>query len=198
MNPPEDSAPDRAPSHEVVAFDPGAERLTRGAIYPQLVQDENDLVGLVAYGLYKRRKRAWIKAFREEHQKYPSSQECDGFSFGYRKDALAALRKEAEGAMATFAEQVIENNIEEMKREALDAKTQSILGDINSKLHSLGGYGHHIVGHLIGFVVLVGIVALGTFILNFEPSIDGAYKWVFGKKIEHSAPATTKPEPEQK
>ncbi len=64
----------------------------------------------------------------------------------------APLRKEADGAMATFAEQVVENNIEQMKRESLDAKTQSMLGE----------NGHHIIGHRVGFVVLVGIVPLGT------------------------------------
>lgn len=165
-------------ARKIVADAPAA-TFGHANIYPQLVLDDNDLVGLVAYGLYKRRKRAWISAFYEQHQKYPTPQECDGFSFGYRKDALAALRKEAEGAMATFAEQVVENNIDTMKLEALDAKTQSIMSGIDRKLHSLGSYRHHVIGHLLGFVILVGIVAFGTLIVRFEPSIEGAYNWLF-------------------
>ena len=62
--------------------------------------------------------------------------------------------------MATFAEQVVENNIEQMKRESLDAKTQSMLGE----------NGHHIIGHRVGFVVLVGIVPLGTMIVTLGSS----------------------------
>lgn len=189
MSQAEDSA-GRIASKAVVAVDK-TDRPGHANIYAQLVLNENDLVGLVAYGLYKRRKRAWIEAYQEKNEKHPTPQECDGFSFGYRKDALAALRVEAEGAMATFAEQVVENNVEVMRRDALDSKMQSILGEINSKLLSLEGYRHHIVGHLVGFVILVGIVAFGTFIVRFEPSIEGAYNWLF----RTSSHGTTVPAP---
>jgi hypothetical protein len=148
-------------------------------IFAELAADDGDIVGLVAYGLYKRRKRAWILDFSEQRMRHPTPQECVEFSFGFRKDALAALRTEAEGAMATFAEQVVEENVEILKRDALTLQMQSVLGGINSKLQSLGSYRHHIIGHLLGFVILVGMVAFGTFIVKFEPSIEGAYNWAF-------------------
>jgi len=192
----EDEASKEPDASKLIVATGAAATTGHANVYPQLVLDDNDLVGLVAYGLYKRRKRAWIDAFHDQHQKYPTPQECDGFSFGYRTDALAALRKEAEGAMATFAEQVVENNIETMKLEALDAKTQSIMSGIDGKLHSLGSYRHHVMGHLLGFVILVGIVAFGTFIVRFEPSIEGAYNWLFrSQSTGHSPAPVQEPKP---
>jgi hypothetical protein len=75
--------------------------------------NETDLIGLVAYGLYQRRKRYWIKDFREKHQRFPTATEREEYSFSYRDDAIDALRREAEGVMAAFADEAIQEQLPE-------------------------------------------------------------------------------------
>jgi hypothetical protein len=139
---------------------------------------ETDLVGLVAYGLYQRRKRCWLKDFQTKHKRYPTPEERDSYSFGYRDDAVEALRREAEGGMAVFAEGAIEEQLPELRRGALDSETQAVLGSIDNRLIHLGGYGHHIVGHLVGFVILVGGLAILAVLISYEPSLDGILHWI--------------------
>lgn len=49
---------------------------------------------------------------------------------------------------------------------------------IDTKITKLGGYWHHVLGHLIGFVVLVGLVAFGALMIGFEPSLEKVYHWI--------------------
>jgi hypothetical protein len=139
--------------------------------------NETDLIGLVAYGLYQRRKRCWIKDFQEKTGRYPSAADREFYAFGYRDDAISALRQEAEGVMATFGEQTIEGQLPELRRDALNAETQAVLSSIDNRINHLNGYGHHIVGHLVGFLVLVGGFAVLALILHFEPTLANIYHW---------------------
>ena len=143
--------------------------------------DENDLVGLVAYGLYQRRKRAWIIDYHAKHGKFPTQAEREAYAFSYRESALSGLRTDAEGALAAFGELVAQEQIETLRSDALSLQTQAVLTGIDTKLEKLGGYRHHIIGHLVAFIILVGIVAFGTFVVKFEPSVAGAYHWLFGE-----------------
>ena len=85
--------------------------------------------------------------------------------------------------MAAFAEEVIEERSEELRANALEAQIQATLSGIDTQLEELKSPWHHVRGHLYGFLVLVGIVALGAFILNFEPTVEGGYHW-FKQQIE--------------
>jgi hypothetical protein len=141
--------------------------------------DESDLVGLVAYGLYQRRKRAWISAFQAKYGRFPSQEERDAYAFTYREGGLIALRTDAEGTLAAFGEQLVEEQIETLRADALSLQTQAVLTGIDTKIEKVGSYWHHIVGHLAGFLVLVGIVALGSWIVSYEPSLEKIKHWLF-------------------
>jgi hypothetical protein len=67
---------------------------------------------------------------------------------------------------------------QELRADALTAETRAVLSGIDSKLISLGGYGHHIVGHLVGFVALVGIAAIFAMLIAFEPSLEKIFHWI--------------------
>jgi hypothetical protein len=93
----------------------------------------------------------------------------------------------AEGALAAFGEQVAEEQIETLRSDALSVQTQAVLTGIATKLEKLGGYRHHIIGHLGAFVILIGIVAFGTIVIKFEPTVEGAYHWLFGESKPSAA-----------
>jgi hypothetical protein len=149
--------------------------------------DESDLVGLVAYGLYQRRKRAWIRDFQAKFGRYPNQEERDGYSFTYREGGVIALRNEAEGTLAAFGERLVEEQIDALRADALSLQTQAVLTGIDTKIDKVGSYWHHIVGHLAGFVILVGLVALSSWIVTYEPSLEKVRHWLYG-----SAPVQTK------
>lgn len=70
-------------------------------IFEKLVEDEKtqDLVGLVAYGLYKNGKRNWVIRYRENHGKAPGNVELDAYVEHLGDEELERLRTEAEGLM---------------------------------------------------------------------------------------------------
>ena len=98
--------------------------------------DENDLVGLVAYGLYQRRKRAWIIDYHAKNGRFPTQAERDGYAFSYRESALNGMRTDAEGALAAFGEQVAQEQIETLRSDALSLQTQAVLTGIDTKLEN--------------------------------------------------------------
>ena len=48
-------------------------------IYDKLVTAEDDVVGLIAYGIYKKHKIEFITKIKEEQQREPTEEECRSF-----------------------------------------------------------------------------------------------------------------------
>jgi hypothetical protein len=131
------------------------ERYIHSEIFARLVKGRNDLPGIIAYGIYQTRKRAWIEAYKTRHGALPTVDELKGFSFGFQDDALAALREEAEGDMFRFAETLMNERTSEMMKTAFDARVIAEVESLRVQVRGVGRYRHHVVGHLIGFAVLV-------------------------------------------
>ena len=56
-----------------------AER-TYNYIYNSLVNDENDIVGIISYSVYKRHKIEFINNFQKEHGRPPSDDDLKAFT----------------------------------------------------------------------------------------------------------------------
>ncbi|MGL4243172.1 MAG: hypothetical protein ACRCTI_18820, partial [Beijerinckiaceae bacterium] len=74
-----------------------------------LVENDDDVAGLLAYGLYKQNKRDWLLAHRARAGREPTSAELEAFILGeriprrvttYRRLALDMLAGERPGAAA--------------------------------------------------------------------------------------------------
>lgn len=144
---------------------------------------KDDLIGLVAYGVYQRRKRTWMDDFRKECGRYPDWPERRAYAFGHRQDAIDALKDEAESILGAFAQKAIDDRAGELQAEALGAETRSVLRQINTRITKLGGYGHAIIGHVLGFITLVGLVVLLALALRFEPTLEKAYQWITSQPV---------------
>jgi hypothetical protein len=166
------------PTKDEAEANPPVENPGHSDIFERLsAHNEADLVGLVAYGIYQRHKRAWIAAFCEAHERFPSQEERDAHAFSYREGGLAILRTSAEGALAAFGERVVEEQIDALRANALDLQTQAVLQGIDSKITRLDSYRHHVIGHVLGFAFLVLLAAFAGLILKWEPSVEGFYHW---------------------
>lgn len=69
-------------------------------IYKKLVNSEDDLIGLIAYGIYKKHKIEFIEQIQEEYKREPTDEECSSFFISsttdsqiikYRNDASSLL-----------------------------------------------------------------------------------------------------------
>lgn len=70
-------------------------------MFDKLVANENDVPGLVAYGIYKYSERDWLLAFESAHGRAPEPNEVHSFKLGETTDRRAALyRRLAEDLLA--------------------------------------------------------------------------------------------------
>ena len=102
-------------------------------VFDDLIEDAEDLPGLVAYGFYKLRKRQWIIDFEKEKGQSPDKDQCLEYSFTFRDNSLEALRDEAEGVLFRFAENVIESRKPELISEAFNHRAIAEIADLKTK-----------------------------------------------------------------
>lgn len=85
--------------------------------YGALVKDEGDMVGHVAYALYKRDKLSFIEAVKAGNGKEPSEDELSAFivtsNLALRIDAY---RSEAEQALQVFSQAVLDESLIEVQQ----------------------------------------------------------------------------------
>lgn len=91
-------------------------------IYEKLVNDADDdpdLVGLVAYALYKRAKRNWARELREKRTRKPNDAELDAYVDTWTADRLEGVKREAASALAEYASAVVQAAQPDILRGAL-------------------------------------------------------------------------------
>jgi hypothetical protein len=166
----------------VPAWVDGQKKYAHSHVFDDLIQNDEDLPGFLAYGVYKSRKRQWIVDFQKDNGVAPTKEQCLDFSFTYREDSLAALRRDAEGRLFRFAEEVIDSRRPELMTEAfnqraisevleLKAKLASDIAELKGQLSKVTGYRHHIVGHVFGFIVLLLLAFIFTVAIKYEPRL---------------------------
>ncbi|MBV9111633.1 MAG: hypothetical protein JOY67_02305 [Hyphomicrobiales bacterium] len=78
----------------------------RSPAFVELVQAEDDTVGLLAYALYKQNKRDWLASFLKEHDREATEGEVEAYHLGertprrvltYRRLAVDVLAKDPGG-----------------------------------------------------------------------------------------------------
>ncbi len=74
-------------------------------IFQMLVSDDGDIVGLVAYALYKQSKLDWMRQFESERSRWPDDAELSSFIIGEgTQRRLATYRHLAETALEAWRE----------------------------------------------------------------------------------------------
>lgn len=96
----------RAVTDETTAKPAKATTGVRSPIFGELVQAEDDTVGLIAYALYKQNKRDWLASFAKEHGREATEGEVEAYHLGertprrvltYRRLAVDVLAKDPGG-----------------------------------------------------------------------------------------------------
>lgn len=130
-------------------------------VYKALVQNENDLVGLVAYALYKRDKIQFIRTIHGEVGRPPNQDQLDCFTIAALLDSqIAALRTQSEKLLETFTEAMLEE-----AAEGIVAEYQSELtAELRKSKSWTRAAAENLIGNLLAFAVmaLVALIIYGS------------------------------------
>ena len=70
-------------------------------IYEKLVTSDDDLTGLIAYGIYKKHKIEFIAKIKDEESRNPTDEECQSFFIASSTESqLKKYRDQAETILA--------------------------------------------------------------------------------------------------
>lgn len=110
-------------------------------IYEQLVQDENDLVGAIAYILYKQHKIEFIKRVEDDCGMSPTSEQWQEF---HRSTCLESsilnYQKRAEDLVNQFLRNMLSGHIQHLEAEAeqrMAAQVELITNSLKEKIVEL-------------------------------------------------------------
>lgn len=172
-------------------------------VYKRLVSSENDLVGAIAYVLYKEHKIEFILKVEAETGKDPTAEQWKAFhQHSCLESSLAGFQKRAEdlvseflkGALASHAE-YIEAQADQRMEERVKLATQDLATEITklqtqiasnhqvvtseisnkkSKTARLGEAFYSIIYGIIAIMLIGGAVAGYKFVSNFTSSAEKA------------------------
>lgn len=97
--------------------------------FTRLVNGDNDLVGLVAYSLYKQEKNAWVDQRRLQFGQQPTPAEIErDFIQCLRDSHIQQWRKDAENILNQFADNMLAAELEK-ERDTLQAGMEAFKND---------------------------------------------------------------------
>lgn len=102
-------------------------------IYEKLVKSEDDLVGLIAYAIYKKHKIEFITRIKEEEGREPSQEECTAFFKASTTDSqLTKYINDATSILSDVVVNTTKEELERYEREMLADYEESIRKEIES------------------------------------------------------------------
>lgn len=126
-------------------------------IYSMIVKGPTDLVGLVAYGLYKDQKRDFVKHIWAEKDRAPTESECKSF-YNSKCLEILNLRENAERVLADFVQEATDDYL----AEADEAYREELKDRLSGTFW--GGVWQSITGTVLSAVLLglVIVALIGT------------------------------------
>lgn len=147
-------------------------------IFKDLVSDDNDFVGMVAYTIYKRQKIEWIEAFKAQHGGTdPSDQDvADGFSaFSKLPSQVEQYRDQAVQLIDSFLEATLAEQAKAIETALRDDAVVKAAG--KSFWQSVA---ENVVANLIAVVLTAGLTGLAWVMVTgpsklLKPLIDQVF-----------------------
>ncbi|MDE5784982.1 MAG: hypothetical protein K2H98_00460 [Duncaniella sp.] len=132
-------------------------------IFSRLVENENDLVGLIAYARYKQHKIEFIKAYKEEHAgQEPAQDVISSFVLSScTPSALISYRDEAELLLQKITLAAMRDDLNQYENEMLHDYRKEIEDVVKKHKPTIW---QSVWASVIGAIVFSLFVALGSFL----------------------------------
>lgn len=145
-------------------------------IYGKIVQGDNDIVGCIAYSLYKRHKVAYIESFKASHGCEPTEEQLKSFhDTTSMDDNIERYRKEASDILLGFCNDSLSyasSQIEEECRNNHEEMLRQVVSELRPK-----GFFYGVGQSIVGAFVFMILLCLLVFFLRFS---DTTYTFTFG------------------
>lgn len=142
-------------------------------IYKQLVEDENDIVGHIAYSLYKAEKIEYINKFKDEKGREPNEDELKPFHESTCvSGSLSRYKYAAASLLQTFMSNSIGESFQQVEQVCKENYVENVK-DACKDLHPISKnrrYGEGILQSIIGAFLFALLLAAIAFILRFKGS----------------------------
>lgn len=151
-------------------------------IMERLVHRPDDLVGLIAYGLYKQEKRDWVIRYGQRYNRRPDVAAMQAFHDSHSDTALGRFRNEAEAILATFVRQSVEDEIPAIAANAVNAAVEQRFLDLSAQLKESGSLWTNIKANVFANLLLLGatvVIVLGIYLIpRAEDLIRQFVAWI--------------------
>ncbi len=152
-------------------------------IYRELVTNENDILGIIAYSLYKRQKIEYIQGFKSRNGAEPSNEDLVPFhDISNSLSQLESYRNQASQLAQDFLDITLETQAEQLEKYYAGKAGDEIR---NAKPGFWAGVAQSVVGSVL-FVFLLGCLVFFTWSLNQGPK--QVIEQVFDIQILNSRP----------
>lgn len=166
-------------------------------IYRILVKDRSDMVGRIAYSLYKEEKINWITDFRSKNKRKPTDEELESMFCGphRHKDCIDRYRLHAESILQEFTDAALEETTTQIETECynkIDERLSGVIDDFSKQLPEREGlfarYFHGSIQSVIGTVLLALLVWLLVAVVGkFDISdLEIVFKMREPQKVENT------------
>ena len=138
-------------------------------IYSKLVEGETDLIGLVAYGLYKNNKIEYLQNFKKKNNSEPFEEELDQFNeLSCTESSLQNYVRIAETNINDLMNETIYQEVERQKSDFYNNQTEeikNIVKELKPK-SPWEGFGMRILQSFIASILVASIIFLIIFIIK--------------------------------
>lgn len=143
--------------------------MSRNPIFDKLVgENDTDLEALTAYALYKKHKRKWARNIEQQTGKLPTAQQdTEFFQAVGTDDQLDRYRKDAQDILIAYANQMIENAIREISKDAIAGRIEAAAGKIEAQGTLWASVKSGFVSTLISTAVLI-LLAIGIRLVGID------------------------------
>ena len=133
----------------------------RNLVYDHLVEGDDDVIGLITYSLYKKDKRDWIIAWRNQHGTDPSPDQVEAFvaaqmTFAQRDRYRTAARQ----VLDAYASVAVEMEKPLIVREGIAGRVDDAVKRVESSGRWWKQFPAALLGGMLATAILVGAVAI--------------------------------------
>lgn len=130
-------------------------------IYSKLVHDDADIIGMVAYSIYKKHKIEFIESVKSIHNREPNDEEWEAFAVSSNTDSqLSKYISHADSIIASFVMNTAGEQIKDSERKMLEEYRENIRAVLPSNWKTIG---LSVLGSFIFSAVITLALILGAF-----------------------------------
>ncbi|SMC89677.1 hypothetical protein [Rhizobium sp. RU36D] len=151
------------------------------------VEGDDDLIGLLAYGLYERQKRDWVVSHRRRNSgRTPSQEEIAAVTSNYlSQDLRHTLRERAAHILTSYAETYVEAIEPDIRIATLNTEALRQARDLEESARRGSSFWRHVrVAFFAVLFLAIVFAAVGVGAMLFGADIVDAVKSLSGRSIQ--------------